>query len=329
MNVAERALRRLDSTQQRHIAPAFVFAIVKKFGDDDGGTLAALMTYYGFLSIFPLLLVLVTVLGRVLRGNPSLQHQIVTSSLKDFPVIGSQIRANIHALNGSAPSLAVGLLLLTWGGLGVAQAAQHAMAKVWNIPGRDRPAFLPRVGRAVLTLAVLLLAVLATTVIAGAATSVGTSRVVSMLTIVATTALNVLLYALAFRILTPKPIATRSLWPGAIAGGVLWTALQALSGWLVARQLRHTSELYGFFAIVLGLMAFLFLAARLMVYAAELNVVLARRLWPRSIVQPPLTSADQRVLTDLAKAETRQPGQEVTVEFNEVGAGRSKGTSET
>ena len=165
---------------------------------------------------------------------------------------------------------------------------------------------------------------IATTVIAGAATIVGPSHVVAMLTIVATTVLNVVLYALAFRILTPKPIATRSLWPGAIAGGVLWTMLQAVGGWLVARQLRHTSELYGFFAIVLGLMAFLFLAPRLMVYAAEFNVVLARRLWPRSIVQPPLTSADEQVLTDLAKAEQRQPGQQVTVEFNEIGAGRSE-----
>ena len=116
MNVAERALRRFDSVQQRHTAPAFVFAIVKKFGDDNGGTLAALMTYYGFLSIFPLLLVLVTVLGRVLRGNTSLQHQIVSSSLKNFPIIGQQLHDNVHALSGSAPGLAVGLLLLTWGG---------------------------------------------------------------------------------------------------------------------------------------------------------------------------------------------------------------------
>lgn len=175
VNIAEATLRRLDLVQQRHIATAFLFAILKKFGDDNGGTLAALMTYYGFLSIFPLLLVLVTTLGLVLRDNPSLQHQIVTSSLKDFPVIGEQLRDNVHALSGSLPGLAVGMLLLLWGGLGVAHAAQHAMAQVWNVPRRDRPGFLPRVGRAVLTLTVLLLAVLATTVIAGVTAIVGPS----------------------------------------------------------------------------------------------------------------------------------------------------------
>lgn len=316
LNIAERAVRRVDLAQQRHIVPAFVFGIVKKFGDDGGGALAALMTYYGFVSIFPLLLLLVTVLGFVLHNDPALQRQVVDSALKDFPVIGAQLRENVHALSGSGPGLVVALLGLLWGGLGVAHAAQHAMAEVWNVPRAKRPGFLPRLARALLTLAVLAAGVLATTVITSTATVAGKSTVVTTLTIIVSIAVNIGLYALAFRVLTPEVISTRHLWAGAIMGGVLWTGLQALSSWLVARQLRHTSELYGFFAIVLGLMAFLFLAARLMVYAAELNVVLARRLWPRSIVQPPLTDADQQVLTDLAKAEQRQPGQEVDVEFH-------------
>ena len=101
-----------------------------------------------------------------------------------------------------------------------------------------------------------------------------------------------------------------------MVGGVLWTALQTLGSWLVARQLRHTSELYGFFGIVLGLLFFLYLASQIMVYAAEVNVVRTRRLWPRSVRPPPLTEADEQALTDSARAEERRPEQHVDVTFD-------------
>jgi hypothetical protein len=77
---------------------------------------------------------------------------------------------------------------------------------------------------------------------------------------------------------------------------------------------------YGFFAIALGLMSWLFLSAQVTLYAAEVNVVRARRLWPRSILQPPLTQADQRALTDLARQEERRPEQAINVEFTPQGS---------
>ena len=144
-----------------------------------------------------------------------------------------------------------------------------------------------------------------------------------------TVAINVGLYLLAFRVLSPKSIATRNLWTGAVVGGLLWTALQTLGSWLVARQLRHTSELYGFFGIVLGLLFFLFLASQIVVYAAEVNVVRARRLWPRSMHPPPLTEADEEALIDRARAEERRPEEHVDVRFDD-GAGETRGgTGET
>jgi uncharacterized BrkB/YihY/UPF0761 family membrane protein len=94
-----------------------------------------------------------------------------------------------------------------------------------------------------------------------------------------------------------------------------WSLIQALGGYLVAHQLRQTSEVYGFFAIVLGLIAFLSLGANLTIYAAEVNVVLARRLWPRSIVQPPLTGPDRDALREIAKREERRPEERVDVRF--------------
>jgi YihY family inner membrane protein len=316
MNRIERAVRRLDQAQQRHRATAFTFGVIKKYGDDRGGSLAALITYYGFVALFPLLLVFVTTLGIVLKDNPALRRDLLNSALAEFPVVGAQLRRNIHGLTGSGVGLALGVLVLLWGSMGVAQAAQYAMAQVWNVPGRVRPGFVPRLGRSVLILGVIGFGVVATTVIAGAATFDNHPVVLKTVTLAGTFAVNVGLYFLAFRVLTPKAITTGLLLPGAVVAALGWTGLQTLGSYLVANQLRHTSELYGFFAIVLGLLAWLFLAAQLTVYAAELNVVRARRLWPRSIVQPPLTPADRRALHDIAVAEERRPEEHVTVEFD-------------
>jgi len=72
---------------------------------------------------------------------------------------------------------------------------------------------------------------------------------------------------------------------------------------------------YGVFAAVLGLVAWIYLGSEVMIYAAELNTVLARRLWPRGMVQPPLTHADQRSLALQATQNQRRPEQEVSVRF--------------
>lgn len=306
---------RLDAWQQRHRVPAFVIGVVKKYGDDRGGQLAALMTYYGFLAMFPLLLVFVTVLGYVAHDNPSVRRDLLDTALADFPVVGQELRRNVGALGGNGIGLTVGLLALLWGSLGVAQVAQHAMAQVWNVPGTRRPGFVPRLLRSLLVIGVLVLAVGATAALTTAATLLPAGVAVPVLSTVFVVVLNVALYWLAFRVLTPGEVASRDLWPGAVVGGVAWTALQALGTWLVARQLRHTSELYGTFGVVLGLLFFLYLASQIVVYAAEVNVVRARHLHPRSVAPPPLTGADEEVFTDIAESEARRPEERVDVDF--------------
>jgi inner membrane protein YhjD len=312
---------KFDRWQQRHRAPAFVVGVVKKYGDDRGGQLAALITYYGFLAMFPLLLVFVTVLGYVAHDNPSLRHDLLDTALADFPVVGQELRRNVGELGGNGLALVVGLLALLWGSLGVAQVAQHAMAQVWNVPGAKRPGFRARLLRSVIVIAVLALAVVATAALTTVATLVPGGSAVPILSTVLVVVLNVALYWLAFRVLTPKQIATRDLLPGAVLGGIAWTALQGLGSWLVARQLRHTSELYGTFGVVLGLLFFLYLASEIMIYAAELNVVRARHLVPRSLAPPPLTDADEAVLTDIAQTEQRRPEQDVEVTFERPSTG--------
>ena len=158
-------VRRVDEFQQRNRPLGLLFAVVKKFGDDRAGMLAALMAFYGFLALFPLLLLLVTVLGLALHDNPSLQQRVLNSALSDFPILGDQIRQNIHTLRASALATGVGALGLLWGSLGVTQAAQFAMAQIWNVEGRDRPGFVPRLVRGLLFIAVLALGVALTTLL--------------------------------------------------------------------------------------------------------------------------------------------------------------------
>jgi uncharacterized BrkB/YihY/UPF0761 family membrane protein len=203
--------------------------------------------------------------------------------------------------------------------MGVSQAGLFAMAQIWNLPGPDRPDYLHRLVRSLAFIAVIAAGLVVTTALATLWTfgpQLGYVVGAELLVLV----LNVVQYLLAFRVLTPKVIETRKLWPGAVAAGIIWTVLQALGGYLVEHELRGASQVYGTFAIVLGLMAWVFLGVRVSLYAVELNTVIDRRLWPRSIVQPPLTRADEITLSLQAKQNQRRPKQTVAVTFHEHGA---------
>jgi YihY family inner membrane protein len=316
MNPIERVVRPIDRFQQRHTVPAVVFGIIKKFGDDNAGVLVSNLAYAAFGAIFPLLLLLVTVLGIVLKNNPSLQHDIINSTLSEFPIIGNEIGNNIHALQrGSTVALVISILGLVWASTGLAQAGLFAMAQVWDLPGPARPNYLTRLIRSLAFLGVLALGIGVTTVIAAFGTFTGQAWYLFTLSLVVAVIVNTGQYFLAFRVLTPKVVATRKLWPGAVLGGIGWTALQALGGYFVGHQLKNTSQVYGTFALVLGLLAWIYIGVELSIYAAELNVVLAERLWPRSIVQPPLTEADERALAAQIMENQRLPGQQVGVTY--------------
>jgi uncharacterized BrkB/YihY/UPF0761 family membrane protein len=306
-------VRRVDATQRRYRPTAFTFAVTKKFGDDRGGALAAELTYYGFLSIFPSLLILTTILGFV--GNESVSTGVLGSTLSQFPVIGQQIgKGAAHPLAGSGIGLVIGLLILLYGVIGSTQAAQHAMAQVWNVPTVARPGFLARLARGLLFFVVLAAGVSASALLSGLVTVAGQSVVGRAAGFAGVLAVNVGLYAGAFRVLTPASVPPRLLLPGALFGGLGYSILLSIGTALVQHQLRHAQAVYGQFGLVLGLMAWLALVAQLTIYAAELNVVRARRLWPRSVTAP-ITDADRRALRDLAHQEERLPDERVAVGF--------------
>lgn len=310
-------MRAADGFQRRRPPVSFPVAVVKKFGEDDAGSLAALVAYYGFFSIFPLLLAMTSVLGFVLRGDEELQHRIVDSTVAQLPVVGRQISENVGSLRGSAVAIAIGLLGALWAGLRVVQAMQKAMNGVWDVPIRERPNALESRLRALVTLVVFGLAMIVTTLGASISTAAQTFEPFdAIVAAVVSVLINSLIYLLAFKVLTDRPLGWRELLPGAVVGGVAFTVLQLVGGVLVGRNVRGASDTYGTFAVVIGLLTWLYLLAQVSVLAAEVNVVAARRLWPRSLVADDLTDADHRALRQHADVEERIEDEDVAVDIH-------------
>ena len=304
-----------DRFQQRRSWLGFPLAVRQKYADDQGSYLAATITYYGFLSVFPLLLVATTVLGYVLRDHPALDRRIIGSALGQFPVIGHDL--SLHTLRGSGLALALGIALALWSGTGVFVATENAMNTLWGIPFRRRPDFVRVRLRALGMLLVLGALAMGATVLAGIGTfgaAYGWSWKVAAVGL--STALDIGLLWVAFRLLTAKDVSWRQLRGGAIGAGVCWQLLQLLGGWYVGHELRHASTTYGTFATVIGLLAFIYLSAHVILLAAEANVVATQRLWPRSfsvMFEEPATSGDTRALTQRARVEERRQDEHIDV----------------
>ena len=258
----------------------------KKFSDDQAGNLAALIAYYAFVSVFPLLLLLITILGIALRDNPPLQEKVLNSALSEFPVIGDQLRANVHSLNRTGLGLVVGIAGTLLGARGVTGAIQNAMNAVWDVPRRERPGFPFSLLRSFGMLGTLGVGVLATTVLSGFGTWGGKvlGGAGDVVAIALSLLVNMGLFWLGLRLATASTVRTRDLRNGAILAAIVWQALQTLGVFFVTHTLRHASSLYGTFGLVLGLLAWLYLQAQLTLYAVEADVVRTRRLWPRSLL---------------------------------------------
>jgi YihY family inner membrane protein len=317
VNPVERALRKVDETQRRFTPAAFVFGVVKKYGDDNGGVLVCNMAYSAFVSMFPLLLVLTTIVGLIAAVDASIRTDVLNAVASQVPLLGRTLTENVHQLKrASVIGLIVGLIGLIWGATGLAQSGLFTMEQVWNLPGPARPGYVPRLGRAVLFLGLLGAGVIVTTGLTSLNNYVFKGFGLDFLSYVVTAAFNVGMYIGAFRVLTPKGVPTHNLIRGAITGGILYTVLEELGVYLLHHYL-HSDSAYGVFATVLGLLAYIYLAVEITLYSAEINVVLARRLWPRALVQPPLTEADRVSMALQALQNQRRPEQHVEVTFHD------------
>ncbi len=312
----DRLMDRLDEWQRRRSWTAFTFGVIKKFGDDRAGNLAALVAYYAFFSIFPLLLFLTTVLQRVLAGNPDLQQDLLDSALGQFPVIGDQLRENIGGIPGSGLALVIGLAGALWGGMGAVMAMQNALDGVWNVPLKRRPNLLVGRLRALAMLGVLGAGVVLLT-FAGSATRAAADVPVlgSVASVAVSFALGLGLFLVTFRLLCDAQVSWWDVLPGAIAAAFAWAVLQLVGAAFVDHWVSGAASTAGVFAVVIGLLSWLYLQSQLTVLSAEINVVRREHLWPRSLTGRSLSDGDRRALARYAAVEQRVEGQDLVVDL--------------
>jgi len=315
--------RRLDEYQRRHPWAGFPIALAYKYYDDFGPYLAAVLTYYGIVAIFPLLLLGSTVLSFVLAGDLPLQHKVLASALHQFPVIGVEL-SHPRRIGGGPAGLTIGIIGALYGGLGVGQALQYATNTAWGIPRNSRPNPLRSRGRGLLLMVTAGLAILGSTLLSIlAGTQVGTlGTTVKIAALAASLVINICAYVFAFRIACAGRLSVHDVAPGAIAAAVIWQVLQSFGVVYVGHVVQRASATNGLFALVLGLVAFLYLSSSAVVLCIEVNVVRVGRLHPRALLTPftdevQLTSADRRAYTRQAKAQRGKGFQRIKVSFDE------------
>jgi YihY family inner membrane protein len=317
-----RLVDRLDDFQRRRRVVGLPLAVVYKFFDDQGNYLAAIITYYAFVAIFPLMLISTSVLGFVLQGNPHLQQQLLDSALSRFPIVGNQL-GRPEGLRGSATAVVVGGLAALYGLIGLGQASQNAVNAAWAIPRNSR--LNPVISRLRSLLFFVLggLALITLGVVASLANHsavLGSGFAGSLLGDLVTVLLTGLVLTTMLRLALPERPPWRQALPGGLAVAVMWQLLQRLGGFYVEHVLNRVSEMSGVFALVLGLIGLLYVAAVMAMLGIQINVVLAKQLYPRALLTPftdavELTEADRRVYTDYAQAQRHKGFEHVTVTF--------------
>ena len=320
------AVDRVDEYQRRHSWLGFPLAVIYKYFDDRGSHLAALITYYAFVSLFPLLLLGYSILGFVLQGHAKLQDKIEGSLLANFPVIGSDLAKDFKGFHGSGLGVTVGVLGTLYGGLGVTQAAQAAFNQIYGVPRNKQPNPLKSRLRSLGLLALLGSGVLLSTGIAvilstanGISANLGDA--VQVAGYFVSYAVNVALFTTAFRLLTARDMRLRQVLVGGMIAAGLWMLIEAFGSSFISHELKNSKQLYGgLFTIVLATLAWFYLQSVILVLSAQINVVLEYRLWPRALLTPftdnvQLTAADRRAYRLYAKAQRFKGFETVTAEF--------------
>ncbi|MGH8891417.1 MAG: YihY/virulence factor BrkB family protein [Acidothermaceae bacterium] len=319
------AISRVDRFQREHSSAGFPIAVSYKLFDDRGLHLAALVTYYAFVSLFPLLLLFVSAAGFFLDGEPHLRQRLIQSALNNFPGISSQLRENISGFHGSGAALAVGIVGTLYGGLGAMQAAQAAFNQIYGVPRNEQPNPLKSRLRSLGLLGLLGTAVLLSTAIAAlAATANGLSAEfgigLRLVGYALTFVINVALFTGACHLLTARAPHVRQLITGGILAGASWETLQVFGALYVSHEAHHGDSLYGVFGVVLAAIAWIYLQALALMVSAEINAVLHYRLWPRSLMTPftddvELTPADQRAYAMYVQVQKFKGFQKIHTDF--------------
>lgn len=283
MKIIKKTLKKVDGWQQSHRWTAVVFAVIKKYGEDESGRQAALLTYYSFLSLFPLILVLTTVTSLATGGHTALQQDIIHSTTNYFPVLGNQLAEHISTLHKNGLALIIGLAFTLYGARGVADAFRHGVQHIWRVPEKQRLVFPKTV---ISSLAIIIVGgagFILASVATGLAASAGHGPAFRLLSVAVDLFILFWLFSFLLNACLPSHVPIKDTRSGAFAAAVGLMVLQAVGGYLLKRELQHLDALYSYFAISLGLLFWIYLQAQLLYYAVTLSAVRAQKLWPRSL----------------------------------------------
>lgn len=320
----------LDRTQRRRSFLGIPIGVFFKFVDDQGPYLAAIVSFYATLAVFPILLLATSIFGFVLQGNQDLQERVLDSTLATFPIIGEEL-GRPDALQGSTTGVIIGVLAATYGSLGLGQALQNALNVAWSVPRNNRPnpiALRLKSLLLLLTSGAFVVAITTVTIVGAESEVFGTTAnwAIGWLFRLANVVLVGLLLTVVFRLAAARRHHLGRAAPGAFTVAVLWLVLQEVGQIYTTQVLAGTRGMDAAFGLVLGLVGIIYVAAFMGVIGIEVNVVLARRLWPRSlrtlfVDRPELTDADRRAYASYAQAQRHKTSEEVQVGFKDPDTG--------
>ncbi|WP_213004649.1 YihY/virulence factor BrkB family protein [Paractinoplanes toevensis] len=311
-------MHRLDGVQRRHAFLGFPWAVFRKYLDDDGARLAAQLTYYGFLSLFPLLLLATAAVTELLQRHPELQSRMLDR------LVSTALRPDIERAIADLPSsvvpLTVGLIGLLFAGTGGVLAVYSALNRMWGVPWRDRFGVARRYAR---VLFVLVLSFAAAVLATGSA--VVTEAVLRLPAVergaagigsaVAVFAVIVIVH----KVLVCRPVRLRDVWVGGAVAATGITVLLHAAGTVLPVLVTRAGPVYGSFATVVGVFALFYLVSQTFVVGVEISTVLEQELSPRGLTDSDLTEPDRRALVLLARRQERVAGQHITTTFSAGG----------
>ncbi len=284
MKILNTALGKINNWQQRHRWPAVTYAVIKKYGEDESGYQAALLTYYAFLSLFPLLLVLTTLTSLLASNHPGLQRDVIKGTTDYFPVLGSQLSNHIHSLHKNGLALAVGIIVTLYGARGVADVFRRGVQNIWNVPKAQRSGFPRTILNSLVIITVGGFGFIIASVSTGLAASAGHGLAFRLLSMAINLFILFWLFTFLLNHCLPRHVPIKDIRSGALAAAIGLIILQTLGGYLLKTELHHLDALYSYFAIALGLLFWIYLQAQTLYYAVTLAAVRAQRLWPRNIL---------------------------------------------
>ena len=292
MSKIHMGVNRLDTFQQKHRATAFIFAVIKKYGDDEAGKHAALLTYYSFLSLFPLLLLLTTIVDVLIGKDAHLRATIINGLTNYFPLLGSQLSSHVHRLNASGVALITGILFTLYGTRGVAEAFRNGVDTIWLIPKSKRDSFPKSALKSIALIVVGGLGFILASIVASLASSAGHGLGFRAVSLAVNLFILFWLFIFIINFSLPKHVTIKETRLGAAVAAIALLVLQTLGSYLLIHQLKRLDALYSYFAVALGLLFWIYLQAQIIYYSIEISVVNSKKLWPRSLNNSNKTKAD-------------------------------------